>query len=133
MYLDRRLPITSKVTTTMSPTGESARSFWPDRRLLDAFLLAGLAGVFLVNALVAVVQPSDFTGIVDRSLIGRTVPALSADWVAWVIGINDGAIGVCLVVALCARRARSFVLAWAGLWLLAVTVVKMTSMQAFGG
>lgn len=121
------------MTMTMSQTAESLPMLRPGRRLLDAALLAGLAGVFLVNALVAFLQPSDFIGIVERSLLGRTVPALTGDWMAWVIGVNDGAIGVCLVAAIWARRARSVVLAWAGLWLLAVTVVKMTSMHAFGG
>ena len=100
---------------------------------LDRALLGGLAGVFLVNAIVAVLQPSDFTGLVGRSLLGRWLPVFAGDWMAWAIGINDGLLGLCLVAAIWARRARPFVLAWAGLWLLAVTVIKVTSLQALGG
>jgi hypothetical protein len=103
------------------------------RRLFDAALLAGLAGVFLVNAVVAALQPSDFTGLVERSLLGRLLPFFTGEWMAWAIGINDCALGLCLVVALWSRRARPLVLAWAGVWLLAVTIIKMTSLHAFGG
>ena len=45
--------------------------------LLDILLISGLAGVFLVNALVAWLQPGDFTELVERSLAGRSVPAMS--------------------------------------------------------
>lgn len=104
-----------------------------DGRVLEAALLAGLAGVFLVNALVAVLQPSDFTGLVDRSLLGRWFPAFSGSWVVWAIAINDLSLGICLVAATWSRRARPYVLAWAGIWLFVVTVIKVTSLHAFGG
>ena len=103
-------------------------------RWFDVVLLGGLAGVFLVNALVAVLQPSDFTGLVERSLLGRWFPVATGDWMAWAIGINDGLLGLCLVAAIWSSpRVRLQVLAWAGVWLLAVTVIKVTSLQAFGG
>ena len=54
--------------------------FRVDGRWLEWALLGGLAGVFLVNALVAVLQPTDFTGLVGRSLLGRWFPALAGDW-----------------------------------------------------
>jgi hypothetical protein len=104
-----------------------------DRRCFDGVLLAGLAGVFLVNALVSVLQPSDFTGLVERSLLGRWFPIVTGDWMAWTIGINDGLLSLCLVTAIWSPRVRPLVLAWAGLWLLAVTIIKVTSLQAFGG
>ena len=103
------------------------------RRSLDWALLAGLAGVFLVNSLVAVLQPADFTGLVERSLLGRWFPVMGGDWMAWVIGLNDLVLGVGLAVATKSHRARPPVLAWASAWLLAVTVIKVTSLQAFGG
>ena len=102
-------------------------------RYLDGALLAGLAGVFLVNALVALLQPSDFTGLVERSLPGRWFPVVAGDWMAWAIGINDFLLGLCLVTAIWVRRARPVVLAWAGVWLLAVTIIKVSSLQMFGG
>ena len=96
-------------------------------------LLGGLAGVFLVNAIVAVVQPSDFTGLVERSLLGRWLPVVTGDWLAWVIAVNDGLLGICLVAAIWSHRPRRLLLAWAGLWLLVVTIIKVTSLHAFGG
>jgi hypothetical protein len=120
-----------------STTGQRAAApfGWrrPSDRWVDAALLGGLAGVFLVNAVVAVLQPADFTGLVERSLLGRWFPVMTGDWMAWAIGVNDGLIGLCLVAAIWARRLRPLVLAWAGLWLLVVTVIKMTSLHAFGG
>ena len=104
-----------------------------DGQILEAALLAGLAGVFLVNALVAVLQPSDFTGLVDRSLLGRWVPAFGGSWVVWAIAINDLSLGLCIIAATWSRRARPYVLAWAGIWLFVVTVIKVTSLHAFGG
>jgi hypothetical protein len=104
-----------------------------DARWLDAMLLGGLAGVFLVNALVAVLQPADFTGLVERSLLGRQFPMVTGHWLASAIGINDCLLGLCLVGVIWSRPARPLVLAWAGAWLLAVTVIKVTSLHAFGG
>ena len=102
-------------------------------RFLEGALLAGMAGVFLVNALVAALQPSDFTGLVGRSLFGRWFPAVAGDWTAWAIGINDAMVGACLVAAIWFRRRRALVLAWAGVWLLAVTLIKVTSLKVLGG
>ena len=105
-----------------------------DRRLYDATLLAGLAGVFLVGAdRRRAPDVGDFPGLVGRSLLGRVLPALGGNWMAWVIGINDGALGLFLMAAIWSRRARPLALAWAGGWLLAVTIIKMTSLHTFGG
>lgn len=122
------------MTSTMQPRAVTPIArLQAGRRLLDAALLAGLAGVFLVNAIVAALQPSDFTGLVERSLLGRLLPVFTGDWMAWAIGINDCALGIGLVAAIWSRRARPLLLAWAGIWLLAVTIIKMTSLHALGG
>lgn len=107
----------------------------PERQLqpLELLLIAGLAGVFVVNAIVAVLQPSDFTGLVGRSLVGRAVPTMGGRWVAWVIAVHDLTIGVLLLATMWIMRARPFVLAWAGAWLLVVALVKLTALEAFGG
>jgi hypothetical protein len=102
-------------------------------RGLEVLLVAGLAGVFLVNAIVAVLEPSDFTGLIERSIVGRAIPPMSGRWIAWVIAVHDFAIGVCLLVMMRISRPRPFVLAWAGTWLLAVALVKLTALDAFGG
>jgi hypothetical protein len=104
-----------------------------DARWSNAALLGGLAGVFLVNALVAVLQPPDVTGIVERSVLGRWFPIMRAGWLAWLIAINDLLVGLCLVASIRSPRARPTVLAWAGVWLLAVSLVKLTSLRALGG
>jgi hypothetical protein len=100
---------------------------------LELVLVAGLAGLFVVNAIVAVVEPSDVTGLVERSLVGRMIPAMNGRWVAWVVAVNDLTIGAALLAAMWIPRARPLVLAWAGAWLFAVALIKLTSLAAFGG
>ena len=104
-----------------------------DARWLDAALLGGMAGVFLVNALVALLQPGGFTGLVARSAMGRAAPAMSGTWVAVMIGLNDLLLGLALGTSIRFTKLRAYVLAWAGLWLLAVTVIKLSSPHASGG
>jgi hypothetical protein len=115
----------------MAPTG--TQRFAPHAHSLELLLIAGLAGVFLVNAIVAVVEPSDFTGLIERSVIGRAFPALTGDWIATVIAVHDFTIGVSLLATMRVAGVRPIVLAWAGAWLLAVTLVKLTALEAFGG
>jgi hypothetical protein len=112
---------------------EAVRGTRVDARFLEHVLLGGLAAVFLVNALVAALQPSDFLGLIDRSLLGRSLPVLTGDWMTWAIGINDFLLGAGLVVAIWLRRVRPLILAWSGLWLLVVTSVKLSSLHVFGG
>jgi hypothetical protein len=111
----------------------------PVRRLarhvqaLELVLIAGLAGVFIVNAIVAVVEPSDVRRLLERSLVGRVIPAMHGRWVAWMVAVNDATIGAVLLATNWKPRARPLVLAWAGAWLLAVALVKLTSLEALGG
>jgi hypothetical protein len=53
-------------------------------------------------------------------------------WIAWVVALNDLTIGTALLASNWMPRARPFVLAWAGVWLLAVALIKLTSLEAFG-
>jgi hypothetical protein len=130
-----RVPATS--TEMTSTSGQHAAQ--PARRLalqlepLEFVLIAGLAGVFLVNAFVAVVEPSSVTELVEHSVVGRLIPAFNGRWVAWAVAVNDLAIGTALLATNWTPRARPFVLAWAGAWLLAVSIIKLTSLEAFGG
>jgi len=101
--------------------------------LLELLLIVGLAGVFMVNAIVALVEPSDFTRLVERSLVGRTIPTLSGQWVTALIAAHDLTFGVAVLATIWIPRPRAFVLAWAGAWLLLVTLVKLTALEAFGG
>ena len=82
-----------------------------DARWSNVALIGGLTGVFLVNAVVALLQPSDVTTLVERSLLGRWFPLMRGDWLAWMIGINDILVGLCLVASIRSPRARPIVLA----------------------
>lgn len=95
---------------------------------LDVVFLLGLAGVFLVNAIVAVVHPDDFVGLVAGSSIGRTLGLAEAGWVAPLIAANDLALGLAVLAAARWRAGRRLVLAWTGVWLLGVTLVKVTAL-----
>ena len=100
-------------------------------RWFEVALLGGLAGVFIVNALVAWLQPSDFIDLVKRSTLSDLAPFDIGRWLAWVIGLNDLVLGFLLVRAIRHPSIRPSVLAWSGVWLLAVTVVKVTSLDVF--
>jgi len=101
-------------------------------RLLEILFLAGLAGVFLVNAIVAAVQPSDFTALIGKSGVARWLNVSPGDWVAPVIFVNDLLLGLGLIGAIWARHAvRTVILAWAGLWFFVVTLVKLTALDTF--
>ena len=97
----------------------------------DVALHVGLAGVFLVNALIAWLQPDDFVDLVRHSAVAGLFPVEPGRWVAWVIGLNDVVLGVLLVATIRCGRNRAAVLAWSGVWLLSVTVIKMTSLEVF--
>ena len=120
--------------TTPAGTGELVAVTTTRRRnerWFEVALLGGLAGVFIVNALVAWLQPSDFVDLVERSMLSDIAPFDTGRWLAWVIGLNDLVLGVLLVSAIRHRSIRPLVLAWSGVWLLAVTVVKVTSLDVF--
>ena len=119
--------------TTNEMASTAARPLDSHAQALEVLLIAGLAGVFLVNAVVAVADPSEFTALVERSLVGRAIPMMSGRWVVWSIAVHDFAIGVLLLATLRRPRVRPFILAWAGAWLLAVTLVKLTALEALGG
>jgi hypothetical protein len=87
----------------------------------------GFAGVFLINALVAWLQPEDFLGLMQKSLALSWLGNLG--WLIPVIALNDLAIATVILVA--PKRYRPYVYAWVGLWFLAITVVKLTALQVF--
>ena len=97
----------------------------------DVALHCGLAGVFIVNALIAWLQPGDFVDLVQHSALAALFPVHPGRWVAWAICVNDLVLGCLLVATIRSRRTRAVVLGWSGVWLLAVTVVKLTSLDAF--
>ena len=97
----------------------------------DVALHVGLAGVFIVNALIAWLQPADFVDLVRHSPLAGLFPVEPGRWLAWAICANDIVLGILLVATIRAGRNRAAVLAWSGVWLLTVTVIKVTSLEVF--
>ncbi len=94
--------------------------------LLELVFLVGLGGVFLVNSMVAVVEPAGFVELVAASPMGVIVG--EGAWIAPVIAVNDFLIGTAVIATYRLRALRAPVLAWAGMWLLLVTVLKLTTL-----
>ena len=99
-------------------------------RWLEVLFVVGLAGVFLVNAAVAVVSPSDFTDLIDKSSLAGTLHLAGSTWIAGAIFVHDVLIGLAVLATIWIPRRgiRLAILAWAGLWLLVVAVVKLTAL-----
>lgn len=93
---------------------------------LELVFLLGLAGVFLSNAAVAVVEPAGFREMVLASPMGGLIG--DGAWIAPLIAVNDLLIGTAIIAAHRVASLRAPVLAWAGVWLLMVTVMKITTM-----
>lgn len=86
-------------------------------------LRVGLALLFLVNALVAWIEPAQFTDLVVASGADRLVPPELA---VWGIRANDLALGVLLLVGV--SRWPRLIPAWAGLYLLSVAAIKLAAL-----
>jgi hypothetical protein len=112
-----------------APLGSAAPSH---HRWLEVTFLCGLAGVFLINAVVALVQPSDFAGLVDKTVVARWLGLSAPGWVGLSIFVNDLLTGLAVLAAIWTPRSiRLAVTAWAGVWLLLVTLVKITALNVF--
>jgi hypothetical protein len=120
------IPATIPATTLHIKPAPGGRRL--DARWFDVVLLGGLAGVFIVNALVAWLQPRDFENLVRDSALSGLLPVSPGRWLAWAIGVNDLVLGLLLAAAVRFRPVRPAVLAWSGVWLLAVTLIKVTSL-----
>jgi hypothetical protein len=99
-------------------------------RWLEVLFVVGLAGVFLANAAVAVVSPSDFSDLIDKSSLAGTLHLTGSTWIAGAIFVHDVLIGLAVLATIWIPRRgiRLAILAWAGSWLLVVAVVKLTAL-----
>jgi hypothetical protein len=97
----------------------------PDGAWLELVFLLGLGGVFLANAAVAIVEPAAFEELVAAS----PAAGLMGDgaWVGPVVAVNDSVIGAAVIATHRIPRLRAPALAWAGIWLLIVTLMKATT------
>ena len=128
----------ANVTSIRDPRGHGSRSGLLGRQRhvrpdewFGVALHCGLAGVFIVNALAAWLQPDDFVNLVQHSTLFRLCPVQPGRWVAWAICVNDAVLGILLILTMRSGRTRALVLAWSGVWLFAVTVIKVTSLDVF--
>ena len=93
----------------------------PEPALLWLFRI-GFASVFLINSIVALVDPSGFVKLMQNSLMGHFIH----DFTPWVrlIAANDAVLGLLIL----SGRYSSYVLAWSGLWFLTITVLKLSDL-----
>jgi hypothetical protein len=71
------------------------------------------------------VAPLSFEQLVAASPVGELLG--HGAWLAPAIAANDGLTGAAVIVSHRLTWARPFVLAWAGLWLFVVTLMKLTT------
>ena len=105
-----------------------ARAGRPLARWLDDVFLLGLAGVFLANSAIAVIDPQGFTELVAASPMGWLLDTAAGSLVAAGIALNDFLVGIAVLCVQRVQRWRWPALAWAGAWLLIVTLVKVSAM-----
>lgn len=82
----------------------------------------GFGGVFLVNAIIALLDPNSFVDLMRSSFLRGFVNDFTP--LVWLIAANDLMLGVLLVW----NRWKYYVHAWAGAWLFAVTLVKVSEL-----
>lgn len=102
-------------------------------RYLEPLALLGLAGVYLVNSIVAILQPDDFRKLIGSSELTRALHMDGFASVTLLIAVNDGLIAVVLLVALWVKPLRLPAFAWSGLWLLMVAMIKVFALDAVVG
>jgi hypothetical protein len=93
-----------------------------ETRALDWSFRFGFASVFLINALIAWLEPGGFVKLMQGGLLGQVIDDFKP--FVWLIGLNDGLLALLILWG----RARAWVLAWSGLWLLAVTLIKLSDL-----
>src|SRR5687768_12557608 len=91
----------------------------------DLALVAGLVTIFLVNAVLAVVEPDAFHRILSSSPLTRWTGIGGRRWGAAMIAVSDGTIASLLVATVCLRRGHRWALGMAGVWLALAAVLKL--------
>jgi hypothetical protein len=95
----------------------------PSRLPLELLFRAGFSGVFLVNAALAILEPTGFETLMRNSFIGAFLGFNLTPWL-WLIAVNDFFLGALIL----SGRWRNAVLAWSGAWLFAVTLLKLSNL-----
>jgi hypothetical protein len=122
---DSEAAATSPETDTEFRSGNLSRR---GERHFVALGLIGLSGVFLANAATAFAEPAGFISMVRTSVFGTLLTYVDSQAIGLAIGVNDVCLGVALLVASAVYRLRGVVFAWTGIWLLLVTLIKLSSL-----
>ena len=89
---------------------------------LSAVFRGGFASIFLINGIIAWIHPQDFIQLLSSFPIAAMlgfIPQMIA-----FTGLHDIVLGVLILIGVW----RRYVLAWAGLWLSLVTLIKLVSL-----
>lgn len=86
-------------------------------------LRLGLAALFGVNALVAWIDPDDFTSLVESAGVDRLI---DSQVVLWGIRVNDFVVALAVLFAW--NRWPRLVPVWVGLYLFGVGAIKLAAM-----
>ena len=106
------------------PIGRPRHGRLAQTALEPTFVLRlGLAALFVVNAFVALVNPEEFTGLVERAGFDRLI---DPQVVVWGIRVNDAAVAAALLLAW--NRWPRLVSLWAGGYLFGVAVIKAAAL-----
>jgi hypothetical protein len=89
---------------------------------LDRFFRFGFASVFLINSLIALIEPAGFIKLMQGSVLGQLIHNFTP--FVWIIALNDALIAALILWG----RWRAWILAWSGLWLLIVTLIKLSDL-----
>ena len=105
------------------PTPDNPTGLWmATSHPLHWVFRLGFASIFLVNSLTALLDPAAFLKLMERSFL-RLLP-LPLEPMVWLIAVNDLLTGVLVLLG----WKRRYVYTWAGVWLLAATWVKLSTL-----
>lgn len=115
---------------TADRTSQARATATVQERWLELTFIVGFACVFVVNGVTALLEPASFTDLVADSAPGRWLGAGEWGWVGPAIAVHDLVLGLLLLSGLRLRRLLVPLLAWSGVWLLGVAVVRVTALDA---
>lgn len=84
----------------------------------------GAAAIFVVNGIVGIVQPEDFTGILQVNVVGSQLSAELITSLVWLASINDLALGAALI----SGQRQRLVYSWMVLWLCVIAGTKLMNL-----
>jgi hypothetical protein len=111
----------SEVEEAIRLAGPEPQLLEPPADVYELGLRLGLFAVFLVNSLVAWVDPGGFVKLIESSFLA---PLGHTDWMLAFIRANDLVVGILVLAGLWKRQ----VYLWIGLYFLSIAVIKITAL-----